>query len=447
MSKDNKTIMVITMIVTLFFISGCTNNENEGETLDEKTETSEVYVMKDISTVKTVEIISPEEIKLEYRNNEWQTNDLDEIDQEAVNDLFNELFSILGTPVEENLVTREEPLFSFVIHDGEDTERGFTFLKGENKNYLMKDGNGDYYRIESIPSDIEYFNISTLKPTISLSVDEISTIQITQNNQPELILNQDSQMNEVEKSPFISGWFLHGPFETEFSVEYKNIQRFIDTFENLKGIEKNTEISQNTETSQHSEIMRLTIKDEEKQDILIVNEKNSNEEFYNVYIESQDAIFEIPAYLIEEFIFEPLTIVDNFIVIIPVDKVQEINIESSNHKNINITVDENNPSLFYMNGEAIEEEKFRKSYQYLAMLSYNRPISEDNLEKNLNLDDKIKITYEYGHGEEDYRTEVFMQSIQNTDEYLVTKNNVTEFTVKNVMILNLFDSLDQLIDE
>lgn len=431
--------IVIIMIIALLFISGCSKISNEEEITSVQEESAQVYVLEDISTVKKVEIEHPEEIIIEYRNDEWQTSDLDEVDQVSINDFFNELFSISGTLIDENKIPEEkESLFTFTVYDRENTVKGFSFIRTNNENYLVNEQDKTYYKLESIPLNIVHFNRSTLKPAIPLSVEEISTIQIDQINQQELILNLETQMNEFEKTPFVSGWFLHGPFETEFSIEYKNIQSFLEVFSNLKG----TESSQDTVLE--SEMLKLIISDGENQETLIVEEKNPNEEYYNVYIESHDIVFEIPAHLIEQFIVEPLMIVDNFIAIIPVDAIQKITIESSTHETIIITADEDDSSKFYINGVAIEEEQFRRNYQYLAMLSYNQPISDDDLK--INADEEVRITYEYGSNDEDYRTEVLMQAVENSDEYVVTKNDVTEFTVKSEMISKVFEELNKLIE-
>lgn len=447
--KKNLFRQIILSLTTFLLVAGCAALEVKEDQDESSNKNTSEYLLADVEEIKATTIKYPEKIHLEFDGQEWTTNDLTAVDQEAVNEFLTEILTLSGEPTEKiNDKELDDSSQKLVIEfiDGENNKTELTIYEVQETLYGQVDSGKKIYVLPEISDEIYYFQSYLLNESIPTAVKDISEIRIKNNEikeNEEMILNHSTSMNEMERSPFISGWYLHGIYETEFSIEYRVMEEILDTLYHLKGLP----IEGISSLEEYDHV--ISISDHTETDTLYIDSESSQEDILRVLVESTHTVYEVPSYLMNTFSFSPLEIVDNFVAVIPLDAVQEIIIEEKGQETIKIEAmhdlakgEENveMTSSFFVNDEEVEENLFRKAYQYLISLSYEQELTEDLLDSQ-NQEDTIKIIYHYKSEGERVQTEILFHPSKDKNKYVVTKDGLTEFVVNRQ---DIDDALDQL---
>lgn len=445
-----KAVVFFSILTALLLIGGCTGTESEQEISENEVnqdteENKSIQLMDDITGLRSVTLQAEEEITLHYQQQEWASTDLEKVDQTAVNKFLTDILSLQGTATDwtdELEAAFQSPLLIIGL-TGETDEKKVTFAEQNEIFFAVREDTNEVYQLDSIPPSVKNFLPSLLETSIPLAVETISEIVITQSDGKKITLNQETEMDKVETSAFLSGWFMHGPYETEFSVEYTIMETLLATLINLKGMQS----EETSEIDQPHIVLELS--DGENTESLIIGKKNEEGTAYLVQIDSHNELYEVPSHLIDQFSFEPLAIVDNFISLLPLSAIQKITIDDNRNDPIHITAehelseDENDEatirSEFFVNENKVKEETFRKTYQYLAVLSYHAELNEQEKQIQPN-EDTLQIRYDYQNDGETETNEIFLVPSGDDDTYIVMKNGISEFSVKK-------DDVDLMLDQ
>lgn len=425
---------IVSSLIIILFITGCTASEVTEESKDSSTENSSEYLLADVQEIKAANIKYPDEIHLTFKGQEWETNDLSDVDQEAVNEFLTETMTLSGEiteEIKENNLDESSLILAIEFIDGENQKTELEIYEIQKTFYGRVDSLKDIYRLPAISNEMHYFESFLLDKSIPTAVEDISEISIKNNDEEEILLNQTTSMNEIERSPFISGWYLHEVYETNFSIEYRVMEDILHTLKNLKGLP----IENINSLEEYDKVIQIS--DQENTDYLYIDSKNSQENLGRVWVESTKTVYEVPIFLLNTFSFDPLEVVDNFISVIPLDAMQEIIIEEEGEETIKVKAthdliegeeDLEMSSSFFVNDEEVEENNFRKAYQYLIGLSYEQELTEA-LRASKDSEETIKFLYKYKNADEIIQSEILFQPSNDEEKYMVTKDGMTEFII------------------
>src|SRR5699024_7424975 len=107
-----------------------------------------------------------------------------------------------------------------------------------------------------------------------------------------------------------------------------------------------------------------------------------DEESVLVHLEEANKSYRIPLLLARTFQLTAFDITDNFISIIPLDSLRQVELKTAENTllieaNHEVTTNDEDEvgvsSTFFLNGDQLDETAFRKNYQYLAALKYVNP--------------------------------------------------------------------------
>src|SRR5690606_5482742 len=119
--------------------------------------------------------------------------------------------------------------------------------------------------------------------------------------------------------------------------------------------------------------------------------------------ESDASVYQVPNVLIEHLSFEPAKLVDNFIALLPLTAVESIEIQAECEKTVieaeHEVVDGEEDELeiasdIFVNGKQVNTDSFRKSYQHLAMLSYEEELKDYRVPEE-EVEGEISVLYTF----------------------------------------------------
>ncbi|MCC5895944.1 MAG: hypothetical protein JJU16_10815 [Alkalibacterium sp.] len=423
--------------VAILFLAGC--NEPEGQT-DSDTHTAEESVQFIVSqTLSPTEltIVSGEEtVEVVYQDEQWQSEELDVADERAIAFFIEDLIGLKGTRITEEPASTES--LTIKLGNAEDTIDIKVWDTDSDKGVQV---NNTMYKVNELPDTLSPFNKVFLEPALIIGNDSFE--KITFKDEDELTLDQTTGMLEVETLPFISGWYLHGPYETDLSIEYTWMGQLLESFARLHGIETENEIEDATQTieiagAQNGETLEIGDSDETGFSLLKVVSVNQH--------------YLVPTQLLERYQFDPLAVVDNFVALIPLDAVETVKIEGQTDQFMidverEFSLDEDDDVIvehtFYFNNKEIEEGIMRRAYQYLARLSYFSEITEED-QKSPGDRDLITLTYGYINEGEPVERVIKLYPTLDSGTYIVDNDGVEEFTLTDEKLNDLFEAFREL---
>lgn len=442
-----KYLFSIFMCILVFLTVACKKEEtatNQHEAQASLTTRLETIADNNSFTIESEQ----EEVTLQLKDTGWESPELKEVDAVSIETLISNLMSVQGTEIKktkdiEKFFEQPDTIFNWT---SEKAKHSVAFVSNEKGDWAKAIDEEVYYQVSSVTDDIKTFDFVYIQPSIKIGIDDPNRIEIHAEDQS-VVLTTKTNMNAVEASPFISGWFLNGSYQTEFSVEYQKMEGFYHTLTNLKGTKAEELITEENAS------MILLLKNNKQEEKLFVKQLDEEKNYY-MTVNSDQETYKVPAELIDQFIFDPLTITDNFIAILPLSAIQSIEIQqkdkttqiTAKHKLTSDDKDETTiQSTFYADEEELPETTFRKTYQYLASLSYDSVLSEDEKEF-IKEEEEIKIMYGYlNNGKEEQETIRFIP-IADSEYYVVEKNGVSEFKASKENVQTALDELEKVIN-
>lgn len=407
------------VLLSLLVVSACDREGDETrEVTEEPTNQTQSIVPRDFTLNEVSIETDVDEIEINYINNEWEGTGLDQPHSQSISQFINELYLLSGVP--SDLETEEEPDLTITLANNEENIE-IEIWQNLSQPLIRKDGN--YFEIAEWPHSLSPFDPIFLEEPLSFGLETLQEIVINDAGQ-EYIINQETTMNEVERVPFVSGWYVHGDFDTAFSAEYYWVEEVLTSFYTLRGY--------STEETLVESGQRITLSDSESQEQIIIGQE-VDKKF--TLVELGDQNYLVPSQLLDVYDAGLLTMVDNFVALIPLDAVQTVDI-LTNEKDIHLSIDRTvesgeMKSSFFVNEKEIEEEVFRRTYQYLARLAYSERLEESDISQ-INIEDsEVTIHYTYTVDGEEVGKSIYLVPVENSDEYFVINEDIIEFKMTN----------------
>lgn len=426
----------IILLFSLVVLTACQDSSEESDTETVTSEESVQFVMPQSIMPSEISIVSDEDtIELLRENARWYSEELDHTDETAIAYFIEDLRGIKGKRIEKKIETSEN--LSITIADEQET----IDLLVWNEEEIVVQANDVMFQVEQLPESISPFNKLFLEPAVELGQDTIS--ELVFRGEEEVTLNQTTNMTMVETLPFISGWYLHGPYDTDFSVEFNWMGQMLDSFSRLHGKEAEQNIESVTKT--------IEVRGSESNETLEIGEPD-NEGYTLVKVMSQNQHYLVPSQIIDAYQFEFLDIADNFVALIPLDAVERVELdngtdrfilEADHEVSLNEEGEVSTNHAFYFNNEPIEENVMRRAYQYLARLSYYDEVSPEDKEKRSE-SESTTIKYHYLNEGETVEKIINLYPIEGTDKYIVENDGVIEFTMTNDRVYDLIEAFSDL---
>lgn len=412
------------LLVIFIVLIGCTERDTRE---NETQETQNTYLFTEELTVSHGEIEHEGEvITFSYGNEGWTVNGIEEYDDQSINQFINDIALLQGRKVEIEEETVEKT--KVTLENQSDEIVQLDIFKQEELVYVKKEG--QIYQLHLPPHSLNPFDSDFLRPSLSLNISEISEIQFVDESE-EIILNKETDLLEVEQAPFISGWYLHGIYDTEFSVEYQQMGELLSGFFGLKGKETDDEL----------EVVKkeIILVDGDQAETIFIGQEIKNKTV--IHINSHSRNYLVPNQLLDYYEFSPFEIIDNFIALIPLDAIHEVSIQSPDkefiiHSDINEDRDE---PTFYLNEKEVDIDTFRRSYQYLGRLAYT-----EEFDRTSEVEEEafLRIDYQYYNNGEIVTKEIAFFPIKDSDDYLVMNDGKEEFVTTGERIEQMLEELD-----
>lgn len=428
-----------TVVLCLFIclLAACQSQEVEqiGETNGNE-ETVQYLLPQNMSVTEFNITSHEEELKVTSVDQQWSINGSEPADETAVNYFMEDLRKLTGKRVQHE-PDREEDL---TIELADRSEELTLTIWNDTDEILVKVSD-TLYSVESLPMSLAPFSSDYLKKAIELDLSGLKEIRLI--GDETITLNQTSELMEVERIPFISGWYLHGLYDTNFSIKYSWMDQLQENLTRIHGEETDLPLEEVVKTIE-------IISSADKQTIDIGNSVNDTQTLIRVNSLNQNYL--IPTQQIDFYQFEPLNSVDNFIALIPLDAVERVDIERGTEQYTllverDFSIGEDDEvvidSTFFLNDQEIEEDTMRRAYQYLARLSYDKELDEERDKQNSD-EEPVKLTYVYVNDGESIEKVIQLLPVLNTDNYIVENESIKEFTATDDKLNDLFEAFKEL---
>lgn len=416
-------------LVAVFILMAC-NKKTEETEIDETGETEApqlVYAIPRDFTLNALTIEGEADmIDLSYDGEKWEGSNENEFDSQSIDAFVDDLYQLRGLPTEE--LTEEEGVTITLANAKE--KHALFIWESEGDRYLSVDEQS--YVVDEWPASLSPFDPIFLHAPLQVELEDVEEIEF-EDATTFYTLNQETRMNEVERKPFISGWYIHGAFETPFSAEYNWLQRFVSQLTTLRGYPTEQDIEETQQTIRLSNELQMWIGQE------------VDERYTLVALSTHETPYLVPTQLLDVFEMDLLSRVDNFIALLPVDNVQEVSILTEDVKlAIRITHSSEEGSTFYVNDEEIEEATFRRTYQYLARLAYSEALDEEEKSNVSTQDSDVLIHYTYlVDGEVKEKTIRFV-AIADSSDYIVINDGIIEFKMTDDRLKDMLEAFHSL---
>lgn len=439
MKKIQSKSILLGVILCSLFTAAC-SNESEPATQEEA-----VSLFTDYANLQEVTLAGEDQINLKYTNEGWIESNGEVIDQDAANSLLTDLIQLTGTstkPSDISDVVTIEPFLTITLRNENQEEKTVELIKDEEERFYAKESEEVIYSLSQLPEEWQQFSLVMLQMPLKLNVNNIDEIEYT-DDESNFILNHETTLSDVETSPFISGWFLHSDLQTEFSVEYNQMEQLLASLTSLKGKASET-VGQEAFTNP----IQIELRGNENQETLLIGSKGKVENYTYVKTESNQTVYQVPDVFIRNLKLLPAEIVDNFIMLLPLTAITSIEITSEDANTMieaKHDVVENEAeelevaSEFFVNDEKVDTAAFRKTYQYLAMLSYEEEVENYSipLEETTG---EINIVYTFKDNGETLQHTIRFIPYQK-EKYVVVKNDHAEFTAPSEQIESMLRQL------
>src|SRR5690606_32132171 len=218
------------------FLAGCTDDSVTAPA-EESTNTKAITLFQEYTNLTEAVLTGEEEVELSYTSNGWTSDSKEPADQNATNQLMTGLVQLTGTkvePSEAETLLKETAFLTATLVNGDKEEKTLQFVKNENEKIFAIDQEDSVYQLTDFPTELKQFSSIMVQQPIELAGEELTEIEYTTKD-TRFVLNQEATLSEVETAPFISGWFFHSDLQTEFSVEYNQVQQVLASLTTLKG--------------------------------------------------------------------------------------------------------------------------------------------------------------------------------------------------------------------
>lgn len=447
MKKVGYKSLVIAILLCSLYMTAC-SNKSEPSKQEETSGNETVSLFLEYAKLQEVALAGEDQLNLEYTNDGWVESNGNEIDQEETNRLLTTFVQLTGSIVEADKVGtigNQEPFLTVTLTNENQEEKTVEMITDENGMFYAKESDELVYAVSQFPDEWQQFSLVMLQTPLELPTDTLEEIRYT-DGKLEFVLNQETTLSEVETSPFISGWFLHSDLQTEFSVEYAQMEQVLAALTSLKG-----KVSEDVEQGVFTDPIQIDLIGNEHQETLLIGNKEASGQYTYVKTESDQMVYQVPDVLIHRLDLQPAEIIDNFISLLPLTAIESIEITDTNdtirieakHEVVENEAEELEvASEFYVNGEKTDTAAFRKTYQYLAMLSYEEEIDDYSIPVE-KVEEEIQIVYTFkDNGETLQHTIRFIPYAEG--KYVVVKNGTAEFTTSSEQIDSMLEQLSYI---
>lgn len=429
------TFKYLTLLLLLFpVLSACDaemedGNEETDRTEEETTDQASVLIPRDFTLNELSIETESEDITVRYTNNEWSGTGVENPHTPSISRFVDELYELTGTPSEGE--PEENADLTLTLSNDEDS---LELALYPSESIIEKDGN--YFKIAEWPQSLSPFDPIFLEEPLTFELEGLEEVVIEKGVQV-FTLNQETTMNEVERMPFVSGWYVHGDFETAFSAEYYWMEDLLTNLYTLRGYP--------TEETLKESGQRIRLSDGESQESVTIGQE-VDDQFTLIHLSDQN--YRVPSQLLDIFDVELFTMVDNFVALIPLDAVQTVDIVT-NDENIHLFVDRTVESgdvdnRFYVNDKEIDEDIFRRTYQYLARLAYSERIEEKDKAHIQAEASDVTIHYTYLlDGVEVGKTVSFVPE-ESSSDYFVINDGIVEFKMTDERLNDMLEAFFNL---
>lgn len=433
-----------------FFLAGCSEDMATAPT-EKSTSSKTIALFQEFNNLTEASLTGEEEINLAYTSTGWISSKEELIDQNAADQLMSGLVQLTGTKVEEaetRSLSKETPFLTATLVNGDKEEKTLQFVENENGQIFAMENEESVYQLNEFPNELKQFSGILLQAPIELAGEELKEIKY-ENGDATFVLNQETTLSEVETSPFISGWFLHSDFQTEFSVEYTQMQQIQSALTTLRGDKIG-----GIEPDVFSSPITIHLTGKTKQETLLIGNGVKSAEYTYVKKESDQSVYQVPNVLIEQLTFEPTKLVDNFISLLPLTAVESVEIQAEGEKTVieaeHEVMDGEEDQLeivsnIFVNGKQINTDAFRKTYQHLAMLSYEGELEDYQVPEEA-VEGEITILYTFKNNGDVLTNQIRFVPYED-GVYAVVKNNVVEFTTSVAQLETMLQQIALLTEQ
>lgn len=433
-----------------FFLAGCSEDMATAPT-EKSTSSKTIALFQEFTNLTEASLTGEEEINLAYTSTGWISSKEELIDQNAADQLMSGLVQLTGTKVEEaetRSLSKETPFLIATLVNGDKEEKTLQFVENENGQIFAMENEESVYQLNEFPNELKQFSGILLQAPIELAGEELKEIKY-ENGDATFVLNQETTLSEVETSPFISGWFLHSDFQTEFSVEYTQMQQIQSALTTLRGDKIG-----GIEPDVFSSPITIHLTGKTKQETLLIGNGVKSAEYTYVKKESDQSVYQVPNVLIEQLTFEPTKLVDNFISLLPLTAVESVEIQAEGEKTVieaeHEVMDGEEGQLeivsnIFVNGKQINTDAFRKTYQHLAMLSYEGELEDYQVPEEA-VEGEITILYTFKNNGDVLTNQIRFVPYED-GVYAVVKNNVVEFTTSVAQLETMLQQIALLTEQ
>ncbi len=423
------------------FWTGCTQKDNQDKQAASADKPQEEYLfpfeeVEQFTLDKGGELL---EFELNQANWELEDGGATLIEQEQVNDKITTLLKTAGVPAETFNSEKGTELFKVIT--AKDT---VSFYK-EHDDYYGITGQGTYKLSNfDVVSDFSpiYFNGGAL---LAEDTEALRRVNFSTATKEYFITKDKGTLSDVETTPFISGWYLHDYFKTPRSVEYYTMEQILKSAVLLPSHKINSVPSGSDMLSPISVVFEYDDGDDQQFSIVAYNEA-----VQSYFVEYQNSLYEVPKNVVSVFVKEGLQLVDRFLYILPLDAVTAVDIQRTKGEDYHLLIEHDVTqsgltSTFFLNDRQVDEEAFRKMYQYIAVLAPVSEIapSEDDLKAAVL---SLKMTYTFlSEGESQTRTLLFYDTGEK-NTYLCELGSKEYFSVSKQQLDDMLNEIQKLSD-
>ena len=305
--------------------------------------------------------------------------------------------------------------------------------KQESKDEV-KDNQTDLSSEASDPDEIPAVTQNKLEKSVfQIATDKVNEIIIS-NDVEKIKLLPNSPYSEEEVRTNLSGWFMHGPYKNVYSVKFNKMSDMLYGLEDIKPEKIIDEHEGNLDEFGLANVdFKITIGSGDREETILIGAPANNESRY-AKLETHDRIFTINNVALEPYSYQAFDIVEKFVKIVAIDVLKQLTIQYLDQELV-ITV-EHEVGLksgfnVEINGNQIEENKFRKLYKTIAGLSVEEAI--EDAKYDIPVATMIYTILDSHTGEKDVKVELiphndksFAVFIDNKADFLIDKKKFIE---------------------
>ncbi|WP_158661730.1 hypothetical protein [Enterococcus timonensis] len=305
----------------------------------------------------------------------------------------------------------------------------------KDTSYFFKKGRQFYELANVAPILANYDEILfTGQPIQSVMMEGLSQMTFEQGTDEEFTLAKESKLSKIESAPFIGGWFLVNHYTQDFSVAYDQGEELLINVTNFRG-----------------KVITDSLPEENLQ-----QQFSMNEQIFKLYQvdgkyylkDALNRVWQLPDYQGKLLEMHPFNLIDRFLALIMADALDKLTIQtedqtwkiSSTHT---LNADQTKiQSEFFVGDQKINEESFRKVYQYIGVLSADFEYQGETYQK----DPQYSLTYDFtSEGQSQQRNLKFFPLTDDEDRLAVEKDGVIDFICNQSQVAEMIKQIQTLV--